>query len=75
MRARGATGVLFGGVLATVFNVDQVITFAQDPSLAAPVALLKGVWSALATGYVSYTRKPISCCLAAAWPRCSVRSG
>jgi NhaC family Na+:H+ antiporter len=51
-------GALFGGVLAVIFNARQTIAFAQDPSLAAPVALLKGVWSALATGYVSNTGEP-----------------
>ena len=48
-------GALLGGVLAVVFNANQVIAFAKDASLPAPLALIKGIWSALATGYVSNT--------------------
>jgi NhaC family Na+:H+ antiporter len=51
-------GALLGGVLAAVFNAHQVAAFAQDPSLPAPLALLKGIWSALANGYVSSTNEP-----------------
>jgi NhaC family Na+:H+ antiporter len=48
-------GALLGGVVAVILNPHQVIAFAGDASLPAPLALLKGVWSALATGYVSST--------------------
>jgi Na+:H+ antiporter, NhaC family len=48
-------GALLGGALAMIFNASQVIAFAQDPALPRPFALLKGIWSALATGYVSNT--------------------
>ena len=48
-------GALLGGALAMIFNASQVIAFAQDPALPRPLALLKGIWSALATGYVSNT--------------------
>ena len=51
-------GALFGGVLAVVFNSHQVIAFARDASLPAPLALIKGIWSALANGYVSSTGEP-----------------
>ena len=51
-------GALLGGVLAVVFNAHQVAAFAQAPSLPAPLALLKGIWSALANGYVSSTNEP-----------------
>jgi Na+:H+ antiporter, NhaC family len=51
-------GALFGGILAALINPNQTIAFAQDRSLVAPIALLKGVWSALATGYVSQTGEP-----------------
>jgi NhaC family Na+:H+ antiporter len=51
-------GALFGGILAVVFNAHQVTAFAQDGSLPAPIAWLKGVWSALANGYVSNTGQP-----------------
>jgi Na+:H+ antiporter, NhaC family len=51
-------GALFGGILAVMFNAHQVTAFAQDGSLPAPIAWLKGVWSALANGYVSNTGQP-----------------
>jgi len=46
-------GALFGGVLAVVLNARQTIAFAQSQSLPAPLAAIKGVWSALANGYLS----------------------
>lgn len=51
-------GALIGGILAIAFNAHQVIAFAKDPSLPAPLALLKGIWSALANGYASSTGEP-----------------
>ena len=51
-------GALFGGVLAVVFNAHQVAAFAQSTTLPAPLALLKGIWSALANGYVARTNEP-----------------
>jgi NhaC family Na+:H+ antiporter len=44
-------GALAGGVLAAILNPDAVITFAKDLSLWRPLALVKGVWMALSTGY------------------------
>ena len=44
-------GALAGGALAVVHNPDAVVAFAQSPEIARPLALLKGVWAALATGY------------------------
>jgi Na+:H+ antiporter, NhaC family len=52
------SGALLGGVVAVLLNPHQVIAFAGDPSLPVPLALLKGVWSALATGYVSTSGDP-----------------
>jgi NhaC family Na+:H+ antiporter len=34
---------------------DIVLNFAADPSLSAPVAMIKGVWSAMATGFAINT--------------------
>jgi NhaC family Na+:H+ antiporter len=48
-------GALLGGVLAVILQPDVVIARAEDPGLAAPMALLKGVWTSLATGYVAST--------------------
>jgi NhaC family Na+:H+ antiporter len=44
-------GALVGGVVAVVLNPQVVMNFAGDPSLPTPIALLKGVWAALATGF------------------------
>jgi Na+:H+ antiporter, NhaC family len=46
-------GALSGGILATILDPARVIAFAASPDLAAPLAALKGVWAALADGYVS----------------------
>jgi NhaC family Na+:H+ antiporter len=50
-------GALAGGVLAAVTAPERVIAFA-DGDLPRVLALLKGVWAALATGYVSETGAP-----------------
>jgi NhaC family Na+:H+ antiporter len=44
-------GALAGGLLAVVHNPDAVVAFAKAPELARPLAVVKGVWAALATGY------------------------
>ena len=44
---------IFSGVLATITQHDLVIAFANDPDLSAPFASLKGIYSAMATGFVS----------------------
>jgi NhaC family Na+:H+ antiporter len=49
------TGALAGALLAVVDSPERVIAFAADPDLAAPLALLKGAWLALASGYTSTT--------------------
>jgi NhaC family Na+:H+ antiporter len=48
-------GALAGALLAVVTAPDRVIAFAADPDLATPLALLKGAWLALASGYTSTT--------------------
>jgi NhaC family Na+:H+ antiporter len=50
-------GALAGGVLAVVDAPDRVATFA-GPDLPHGLALLKGVWSTLTSGYVSNTGEP-----------------
>lgn len=45
------TGALVGGLTAVVLQPDIVINFANDPSLSTPMAMIKGVWSAMATGF------------------------
>ena len=34
-----------------VHNPDAVAAFAKAPEIARPLAVVKGVWAALATGY------------------------
>jgi len=46
---------IFSGALATITQHDLVIRFANDPSLSEPMALIKGIYAAMATGYVSNT--------------------
>ncbi len=48
-------GALAGALLAVVLSPERVIAFAADPDLATPLALLKGAWLALASGYTSTT--------------------
>lgn len=50
-------GALAGGLLAVFSAPDRVIAFAGG-DLPRGLALLKGVWAALATGYVSGTGLP-----------------
>ncbi len=52
------SGALAGGIVAIILQPDVVLTFVDDPELAAPLAMLKGVWSAMATGFVSDTGMP-----------------
>jgi NhaC family Na+:H+ antiporter len=46
---------IFSGVLAVFTQRDLVIRFAGDPTLSEPMALVKGIYAAMATGFVSTT--------------------
>ncbi len=48
-------GAVAGGIVAALLEPDRVIAFAEGGSLRPPLALLKGVWQAMATGFVSAT--------------------
>ncbi|KAB8180326.1 Na+/H+ antiporter NhaC [Lysobacter maris] len=48
-------GALLGGVFAVVFQPDRVIALAGKDALSQPMAMLAGVWSALADGYKAST--------------------
>ena len=48
-------GALAGGVIAVFIAPERVIAFAGADDLPAGLALLKGVWLALASGYHSTT--------------------
>ena len=44
-------GALVGGIMAVILQPQVVLAFVGDPSLSSPIAMLKGVWSAMATGF------------------------
>jgi NhaC family Na+:H+ antiporter len=48
-------GALLGGILAVVLQPGIVLAFADSPSLPNWMAMTKGVWLALANGFVSST--------------------
>jgi NhaC family Na+:H+ antiporter len=48
-------GALLGGFAAMVLQPEAVLTFANSPELSRGLAMTKGVWLALADGYVSTT--------------------
>ena len=51
-------GALAGGILAAILDPERVIAFAASPDLAPPLAAFKGVWMALANGYVADSGNP-----------------
>ena len=44
-------GTLVGGLVAVVLQPELVLAFVNDPTLSTPLAMLRGVWSAMATGF------------------------
>jgi len=48
-------GALLGGILAIVLQAETVLAFASSPELPRWMAMTKGVWLALANGFVSDT--------------------
>ncbi|MDH4254870.1 MAG: Na+/H+ antiporter NhaC [Gammaproteobacteria bacterium] len=48
-------GALLGGVVAVLLQPAVVLRFADSPGLSNGLAMTKGVWLALANGYVSST--------------------
>jgi NhaC family Na+:H+ antiporter len=48
-------GTLTGGIVAVILQPDVVLAFVNSPDLSTPMALLKGVWSAMATGFTLTT--------------------
>jgi NhaC family Na+:H+ antiporter len=42
---------ILGGVLAPFLQSEAVLRFVNDTALSAPLAYIKGIWSALANGY------------------------
>ncbi len=52
------SGALTAGLVAVIFQPDVVRDFVDDDSLATPWVMLKGVWDAMATGFVADTGFP-----------------
>jgi NhaC family Na+:H+ antiporter len=52
------TGALIGGVMAVLVQPQVVLTFVNDAGLVPPLVMLKGVWTAMATGYQAATGLP-----------------
>jgi NhaC family Na+:H+ antiporter len=51
-------GALTAGIIAVIFQADVVLAFVNEPDLPDALALFKGVWSAMATGFVADTGFP-----------------
>ena len=51
-------GALLGGVFAVWLQPDVVVAYADAPGKPFWLAALKGIWTALANGYVSTTGEP-----------------
>ena len=45
------SGALVGGLTAVILQPQVVLDFVAEPDLAAPLAMLKGVWTAMASGF------------------------
>ena len=48
-------GALVAGIVAVIFQPDVVLAFVDEPDLPEALALFKGVWSAMATGFTADT--------------------
>ncbi|GMR17516.1 MAG: Na+/H+ antiporter NhaC [Gammaproteobacteria bacterium] len=48
-------GALLGGIMAVILQQETVLAFVAEPQLSPGMALTKGVWMALADGYVAST--------------------
>jgi NhaC family Na+:H+ antiporter len=49
------SGALLGGLIAFLIQPDVVIEFSDSDDLSPPLAMIKGIWLALASGYSSST--------------------
>ncbi|MEJ5899688.1 MULTISPECIES: Na+/H+ antiporter NhaC family protein [Brucella/Ochrobactrum group] len=52
------SGALAGAIQGVIMDPQRVIAFANDAALPSALALLKGAWLALATGYTSSVGDP-----------------
>jgi NhaC family Na+:H+ antiporter len=49
---------LLAGVMAVILQPDVVLRFVGEPELARPLAFVKGVWSAMASGFEARSGLP-----------------
>jgi NhaC family Na+:H+ antiporter len=49
---------LLAGVMAAILQPDVVLRFVGEPDLARPLAFVKGVWSAMASGFEARSGLP-----------------
>lgn len=49
------TGALLGGIIAVIMQPHIVSAFVDEPGLSTPWVMIKGVWSAMATGFTIET--------------------
>lgn len=52
------TSALVAGVMAMILQPQAILHFVNDPALSMPAAYIKGVWTAMATGYQATTGAP-----------------
>jgi NhaC family Na+:H+ antiporter len=53
------SGAILGGIIAVIFQPQIVLDFVAEPNLNTPMAMIKGVWSAMATGFSIETGSPV----------------
>ena len=49
---------LLAGAMAVILQPDVVLRFVAEPDLASPLAFVKGVWTAMASGYEARSGLP-----------------
>ncbi len=52
------SSALIGGLCAVILQPQAIIRFVDDPSLPMPIVHIKGIWTAMATGYQTNTGIP-----------------
>ncbi|HEY54427.1 MAG TPA: Na+/H+ antiporter NhaC [Caldilineae bacterium] len=51
-------GALLGGLIAIIFQPQVVLNFVNEPELSTPWAMIKGIWSSMASGFAIDTGYP-----------------
>ncbi len=49
------TGALVGGIMAVIFQHDQIVQFIDRDDLSEPLVMIAGVWKAMYTGFTTST--------------------